>query len=178
MSRIGKKPITVPANVKVNISNSKVIVEGPKGKLEYTLHPNFKAELKGPSLTIHRPSDFKEDLALHGLARSMINNMIKGVTDGFTKSLEIQGVGYRAQLQGKTLVLQLGFTHPVNFQIPEGIVIEVPKPTDIIIKGIDKQKVGQAAADIRAYFEPEPYKGKGIRYTGEYVRKKAGKAVA
>lgn len=178
MSRIGKKPIQVPANTKINISDSKVQVEGPKGKLEYMLPPNFKADVKEGFLTVYRPSDSKKDMALHGLARSMINNLIKGVTDGFMKRLEIQGVGFRAQLQGKTLVLQLGFTHPINFQVPDGIVVEVPKPVDIIVKGIDRQKVGQAAADIRAYFKPEPYKGKGIRYFGEYVKKKAGKAVA
>lgn len=178
MSRIGKKPIQIPNNVKVNITGLKVSIEGPKGKLEYTLHSNFKAEVKDGMLTVSRPSDAKKDLAFHGLARSMINNIVKGVTEGYTKSLEIHGVGYRAQVQGKTLVIQLGFTHPINFQIPDGIVIETPKPTDIIVKGIDKQKVGQAAANIRSFFEPEPYKGKGIRYVGEYVRKKAGKAVA
>jgi large subunit ribosomal protein L6 len=178
MSRIGKKPIQVPANVKVNVSNSNVQVEGPKGKLEYMLPPALKVEIKEGLLTVLRPSDSKMHMSLHGLARTMINNMIKGVTEGFTKRLEIQGVGYRAQLQGKILNIQLSFTHPINFQIPDGIVIEVPKPTDIIIKGIDKQKVGQVAANIRAYYKPEPYKGKGIRYSGEYVRKKAGKAVA
>lgn len=178
MSRIGKKTIQIPSNVKINISNSKVLVEGPKGKLDYTLPADFKVETKEGVITVLRPSESKRHLSLHGLARSMINNMIKGVTEGFTKSLEIQGTGFRAQVQGKALVIQLGFTHPVNFQIPEGIVIEVPKPTDIIIKGIDKQKVGQVAADIRASFKPEPYKGKGIRYVGEYVRKKAGKTVA
>ncbi|MDD5449519.1 MAG: 50S ribosomal protein L6 [Candidatus Omnitrophica bacterium] len=178
MSRIGKKPIQVPANTKINISGSKVLVEGPKGKMEYTLPPAFKAEFKEGQLLVIRPSDVKKDMALHGLARSMLNNLVKGVTDGFSKRLEIQGVGFRGALQGKTLVLQLGFTHPINFQIPEGIVVEVPKPTDIIVKGIDKQKVGQVAADIRSYFKPEPYKGKGIRYSGEYVKKKVGKAVA
>lgn len=160
------------------MSNLKVLVEGPKGKLEYDMPSGFKADLKDGSLMIRRPSDVKKDQALHGLARSMINNMIKGVSEGYQKNLEIQGVGFRAQLQGKALVLQLGFTHPINFQIPEGLVIETPKPTEIVIKGIDKQKVGQAAANIRGFFIPEPYKGKGIRYAGEYVRKKAGKAVA
>lgn len=178
MSRVGKKPIQIPSNVKVTVSGLRVQVEGPKGKLEYVTPPNFKIEIKDGLLTVFRPSDAKQDMAYHGLARNMINNMIKGVTDGFSKSLEIHGVGFRAQIQGKILVIQLGFTHPINFQIPEGIVIEVPKPTDIIVKGIDKQKVGQAAANIRNYLRPEPYKGKGIRYVGEYVRKKAGKAVA
>ncbi|MBI4335150.1 MAG: 50S ribosomal protein L6 [Candidatus Omnitrophica bacterium] len=178
MSRIGKKSIQIPSGVKLNVTGCKVAVEGPKGRLDYTLPADFKTELKDGRLTVLRPSDSKKDMSLHGLARSMINNMIKGVTEGFVKTMEIQGVGYRAQLQGKTLVMQLGFTHAVNFQIPDGIVIEVPKPTDIIVRGIDKQKVGQAASNIRSYYKPEPYKGKGIRYTGEYVRKKAGKAVA
>ncbi len=178
MSRIAKKPIKVPSNVKINVAGSKVVVEGPKGKLDYTLLPEFKIEIKDGLLMVIRPGDSKRDLSYHGLTWRLINNMVKGVTDGFSKSLAIHGVGFRAQIQGKTLVMQLGFTHPINFQIPDGIVIEVPKPTDIIVKGIDKQKVGQAAADIRSYFEPEPYKGKGIRYVGEYVRKKAGKAVA
>lgn len=162
----------------MNISGLKVAVEGPKGKLDYTMPPGFKADLKDTQVTVLRPSDSKQDMAFHGLARSMINNMIKGVTDGFSKNLEIHGVGYRAQVQGKNLVIQLGFTHPVTFVIPEGIVAEVPKPTEISIKGIDTQKVGQFAANIRACMEPEPYKGKGIRYAGEYVKKKAGKAVA
>ncbi len=178
MSRIGKKPIQVPGNVKVSITNLKVLVEGPKGKLEYTMPAGFKTQVKDASLTVLRPSEVKKDQALHGLARSMINNMIKGVTDGYQKNLEIQGVGFKGQIQGKTLVMNLGFTHAINFQIPEGIVIETPKPTEIVVRGIDKQKVGQAAADIRSFFIPEPYKGKGIRYAGEYVRKKAGKAVA
>jgi len=178
MSRIGKKPVQVPANVTVTIAGLKVSVEGPKGKLDYTMPPDFKAQVKEGQLTVTRPSDVKQDMAYHGLARNMINNMIKGVTDGYSKGLEIHGVGFRAQVQGKALVMQLGFTHPINFAIPDGIVVETPKPTDIVVKGIDKQKVGQAAANIRSYFKPEPYKGKGIRYVGEYVRKKAGKAVA
>ncbi len=164
--------------MKVVISGLKVAVEGPKGKLEYIMPPNFKAEQKDGWITVTRPSDVKQDLAYHGLARSYINNIIKGVTDGYSKNLEIQGVGFKAQLQGKTLILNLGYTHPINFQIPDGITVETPKPTEIVVKGIDKQKVGQAAANIREYYEPEPYKGKGIRYSGEYVRKKAGKAVA
>lgn len=178
MSRLGKKPIKVPANVKINVAGLRVSVEGPKGKLEHTMPPNFKVEIKDGVLTVSRPSDTKADLAFHGLTWRCISNMIDGVTAGFIKSLEIHGVGFKAQLQGKVLVMQLGFTHPINFQIPEGITIEVPKPTDIIVKGINKQLVGQVAANIRSYFKPEPYKGKGIRYVGEYVRKKAGKAVA
>ncbi|NQU73367.1 MAG: 50S ribosomal protein L6 [Candidatus Omnitrophica bacterium] len=178
MSRIAKKSIQVPSNVKVKIAGPTVNVEGPKGKLEYTLQPGFKLNIKEGAIDVVRPSDSKTDLAFQGLSWRLINNMVKGVTDGFEKRLEVRGVGYKAQIQEKTLVMQLGFTHPINFQIPEGIVIETPKPTDIVVKGIDKQKVGQAAADIRAYYKPEPYKGKGIRYVGEYVRKKAGKAVA
>lgn len=178
MSRIGKKPIKIPAAVKVNIAGAKVSVEGPKGKLDFTLPESIKAEVKEGSLTVTRGSDTKQTMAFHGLSRSMINNMIKGVTDGFVITLEVHGVGFRAQVQGKTLVMSLGFTHPINYHIPEGVVVETPKLTDIIVKGIDKQKVGQAAANIRSYCEPEPYKGKGIRYTGEYVRKKVGKAVA
>lgn len=178
MSRIGKKPIQIPGTVKVNIAGSRVNVEGPKGKLAYTLPSGITAELKKDLLVFTRPSDSKQAMAFHGLARNMTQNMVVGVTEGFSKRLEIRGVGYRAQVQGKNLVLQLGFTHPINFAIPEGIVIETPKPTDVIVKGIDKQQVGQVAANIRAYFKPEPYKGKGVRYVGEYVRKKVGKAVA
>jgi len=178
MSRIGKKPVQVPNGVKVNISGLMVTVEGPKGKLSYTMRENFKAEVKDNSVIVTRPSDLKSDSAFQGLARNMIRNMIIGVSEGFSKKLEIQGVGYKAQVQGKTLLLQLGFTHPINFAIPEGIVIEAEKPTNITVRGIDKQKVGQAAADIRAFYKPEPYKGKGIRYSGEYVRKKAGKTIA
>jgi len=178
MSRIGKKPVKVPANTKVVINGLKVMAEGPKGKLEYTMPPKFKAELKDGWITVIRPSDVKQDMAYHGLARSYINNILKGVTDGYSKNLEIQGVGFKAQLQGKTLIMNLGFTHPINFQIPDGITIKTPKPTEVVVEGIDKQKVGQVAADIRSYYIPEPYKGKGVRYSGEYVRKKAGKAVA
>jgi len=178
MSRIAKKSIPVPSNVKVKVAGLKVNVEGPKGKLEYTLPPGFKLNVKEGAIDVVRPSDSKADLSFQGLSWRLINNMVRGVTDGFEKRLEVRGVGYKAQIQGKALVMQLGFTHPINFPIPEGIVIEAPKLTDIIVKGIDKQKVGQVAADIRAYFKPEPYKGKGIRYVGEYVRKKAGKAVA
>lgn len=177
MSRVGKKPILIPKNVKVSVSGNTVLVEGPKGKLTFETHPNMTVEAKADQIVVSRRSDEKSDKALHGLTRTLINNMVMGTTTGYQKELEIQGVGFRAQVSGKKLVLQLGFSHPVDFHIPEGIVIEAPKPTQLIIKGIDKQKVGETAAEIRAFFPPEPYKGKGIRYLGEYVRKKVGKAV-
>ncbi|MDP2943303.1 MAG: 50S ribosomal protein L6 [Candidatus Omnitrophota bacterium] len=177
MSRVGKKPILIPKNVKVSVTGNTVLVEGPKGKLTFDAHPNMTVEAKEDQVIVSRRSDEKSDKALHGLTRTLINNMVVGTTAGYQKELEIQGVGFRAQVSGKKIVLQLGFSHPVDFHIPEGIVIEAPKPTQIIIKGIDKQKVGETAAEIRAIFPPEPYKGKGIRYLGEYVRKKVGKAV-
>lgn len=178
MSRIGKKPIGIPKNVKVGINANIISVEGPKGKLAYEMHPDMKAEVKEEQFIVSRNSDDKSAMSLHGLTRTLVNNMIIGVTSGFQKELEIVGVGFRAQVSGKKLVMQLGFSHPVEFHIPEGIVIETPKPTQIVVKGIDKQKVGEVAAEIRAFYPPEPYKGKGIRYVGEYVRKKVGKAVA
>ncbi len=177
MSRVGKKPILIPKNVKVSVTGNTVLVEGPKGKLTLDAHPNMTVEAKEEQVIVSRRSDEKSDKALHGLTRTLINNMVVGTTVGYQKELEIQGVGFRAQVSGKKIVLQLGFSHPVDFHIPEGIVIEAPKPTQIIIKGIDKQKVGETAAEIRAIFPPEPYKGKGIRYLGEYVRRKVGKAV-
>lgn len=178
MSRIGKKPIQIPKNVKVGINGNTISIEGPKGKLTFETHPDMKAEAKEEQLIVSRNSDDKSAMSLHGLTRTLINNMIIGVTSGFQKELEIIGVGFRAQVSGKKLVMQLGFSHPVEFHIPEGIVIETPKPTQIVVKGTDKQKVGEIAAEIRAFYPPEPYKGKGIRYAGEYVRKKVGKAVA
>jgi large subunit ribosomal protein L6 len=177
MSRVGKKPILIPKNVKVSVTGNTVLVEGPKGKLTLEAHPKMTVEAKADQVLVSRHSDEKTDMALHGLTRTLINNMVVGTTTGYQKELEIQGVGFRAQVSGKKLVLQLGFSHPVEFHIPEGIVIEAPKPTQVVIKGIDKQKVGETAAEIRAIFPPEPYKGKGIRYVGEYVRKKVGKAV-
>ena len=180
MSRVGKKPIQIVKGVKVNVNGDTVLVEGPKGKLSQQVHPAIKVEVKGEQVIVtpHESSESLKNVgALHGLTRSLINNMILGVTNGYQKDLEIQGVGFRAQVSGKKLVLLVGFSHPVEFSIPEGIVIEAPKPTQLIIKGVDKRKVGQVAAEIRDIFPPEPYKGKGIRYVGEYVRKKAGKAV-
>ncbi|MCM8783511.1 MAG: 50S ribosomal protein L6 [Candidatus Omnitrophica bacterium] len=178
MSKLGKRPILIPNDIKVSLKEGAVEIEGSKGKKSYILPPGIKAVLKESKLFITRLGDDKEYRAFHGLARAELANIIKGIREGFIKELEIVGVGYRAQVAGKNLVLNLGFSHPVNFPIPEGIVVETPKPTQIIIKGIDKQKVGEVAAEIRAVLKPEPYKGKGIRYAGEYVRKKAGKAVA
>ncbi len=177
MSRIGKKPIVVPANAKVQIQGQKVSVEGPKGKLEFTAHPRVKVKLEANQILVDRATNQPSDRALHGLTRSLINNMVKGVFDGYSKDLEIEGVGFRAQLKGKMLSLALGFSHPIEYVIPEGIKIEVPKPERITVRGIDKHLVGQVAADIRKFYEPEPYKGKGIHYAGEVIRRKQGKTV-
>jgi large subunit ribosomal protein L6 len=178
MSRIGKKPITIPANVKVGITGSQVSVEGPRGKLFQQVHPRMKVSLQEKSLVVERPTNIRTDRALHGLTRSLLQNMVRGVTEGYAKELEIEGVGYRAQLSGKKLVLSLGFSHPIEYPIPEGIEIKCPKPTNIVVSGSDRQKVGQVAAEIRHFHEPEPYKGKGIRYSGEQIRRKQGKTMA
>jgi large subunit ribosomal protein L6 len=178
MSRIGKKPVGLPAGVKVGASGTVLTVEGTKGKLTFPLPAGFKVETKDNKVFVTRPSDEKQDKATHGLIRSYINNMIIGVTNGYQKDLEITGVGFKAAVQGKVLNLQLSYSHPINYDIPEGVTVETPKPTQIIIKGIDKTKVGQVAAEIRDFYRPEPYKGKGIKYVGEHVRRKAGKAVA
>jgi len=178
MSRIGKQPIKIPNGVKVSIDEKSVMLEGPKGKLTLSLPYGIKAEYADDIILIKRLSDIKEHRMKHGLVRALTNNMLKGVVEGFTKELEIQGVGFKAQINGKKLVLNLGFSHPVEFDIPDAINIQVPKPTQITIQGIDKQLVGEVAAKIRAFYKPEPYKGKGIRYLGEHVRKKAGKTVA
>jgi large subunit ribosomal protein L6 len=177
MSRVGKKPITVPEKVKVSISGQNLSVEGPKGKLQLTIHPRIKVQTAQGKVTVERPTNQKQDRALHGLTRSLVNNLIVGVTDGFSKTLEIEGVGFRAQVKGKSLNMTLGFSHPIDFIIPEGIEIKTPQPTAVIITGINKQQVGQVAADIRHFYEPEPYGGKGIRYKGEVVRRKQGKTV-
>jgi len=178
MSRIGKKPVAIPKEVKIEIKDSRVYVEGPKGKLTQFLSPRISSEIKDGQLFLNRVSDIKTDKALHGLYRALISNMIKGVTEGYVKELEIVGVGFRAQAQSNNLNMQLGFSHPVNFPIPEGIKIETPKQTQIVVRGIDKEKVGKVASEIRAIYPPEPYKGKGIRYANEYVKKKVGKAQA
>ncbi len=175
MSRIGRKPIAVPDAVTVEIVPGSVAVKGPKGELSQSLSADMKVEQAEGTVTVQRPTDRGEHRALHGLTRSLIANMVEGVTDGFEKRLEIQGVGYRAQLKGKGLEMALGFSHPVSIEPPDGIEFEVPQPTEIIVRGIDKQLVGQVAADIRKRRPPEPYKGKGIRYRDEHVARKVGK---
>ncbi|MBU4343588.1 MAG: 50S ribosomal protein L6 [Candidatus Omnitrophica bacterium] len=178
MSRIGKRPIQVPDKVKIKIEAGKVFVEGPKGKLDWIFPTQVEIKVEEKKLTVKRPKEDKVSYSMHGLARAHIQNMIKGVNEGYVKNLELQGVGYRAQAAGKALNLQLGFSHPVSYPIPEGISVKTPKQNQIVVEGIDKAKVGEVAAEIRDFLKPEPYKGKGIRYVGEYVRKKAGKAVA
>jgi large subunit ribosomal protein L6 len=175
MSRIGRKPIPVPEAVTVEIAPGQVAVKGPKGELNQLLSPDMTVEQADSEVTIRRPTDRGEHRALHGLTRSLIANMVEGVTNGFEKQLEIQGVGYRAQLKGRNLEMALGYSHPVTVEPPEGIEFEVPQPTEIVVRGIDKQLVGQVAADIRKRRPPEPYKGKGIRYRGEHVARKVGK---
>jgi large subunit ribosomal protein L6 len=176
MSRIGRAPIAVPAAVKIITEGQRIQVEGPKGKLAWSLPETINAKLDGETLRITRQTEERSVKALHGLSRALVANMVLGVTNGFTRELEIVGVGFKAALQGKQLTLNVGYSHPVVIPIPEGITLEVPKPTIVIIKGVDKQQVGQFAANIRGVYPPEPYKGKGIRYQGEVVRKKAGKA--
>ena len=177
MSRIGQKPIEIPKGVKLAVNQGQVNVEGPKGKLSFLVNPRIKTTLKENILLLERQSDSIPDKSIHGTSRSVIFNMIKGVTDGFMKELQIEGVGFKAAVQGKQLNLALGFTHPVIFDIPEGLTAETPKPTIVIIKGVDKVKVGQFCAKIRKVYVAEPYKGKGVRYAGEVVRRKAGKTV-
>ena len=177
MSRIGKKPIDIPSKVKIEINGNYVTVEGPKGKLEHEIPVGIKVSEKDKKLMVERLSDEKSHIMLHGLTRSLLTNMIKGVTDGYSKALEIKGVGFKAQVQGKNLQIALGFSHPVIYPIPDDIQVVSPKPTQINVSGIDKVKVGEVAAEIRGFFPPEPYTGKGIRYVGEYVRHKAGKTV-
>jgi large subunit ribosomal protein L6 len=177
MSRVGRSPIAVPSNVTVTLSGSTVNVKGPQGTLERSLPEGITIAQDGDTLVVSRPDDERMHRALHGLSRSLVANMVSGVTDGFTKELEIVGVGYRATARGtNTIELALGYSHPVIVDAPEGISFEVPVPTRIIVKGIDKEKVGQVAADIRRLRKPEPYKGKGVRYANERVLRKAGKA--
>jgi large subunit ribosomal protein L6 len=175
MSRIGKLPIEIPASVDVQIENSVVRVKGPKGELTQAVSRDLSFERENSKLVVTRPTDRKDHRALHGLTRTLIYNMVVGVTDGYEKRLEIQGVGYRAQLKGKALELALGYSHPVKVEAPEGIEFEVPQPTQVIVRGIDKQAVGEIAARIRKTRPPEPYKGKGVRYQDEYVARKVGK---
>jgi large subunit ribosomal protein L6 len=175
MSRIGNKPIEIPAGVSVSLSPGRVMVNGPLGELSQTVPRRMAIEQRDAEIVVTRPSERGEDRALHGLTRSLVSNMVEGVTKGFDKTLEIQGVGYRATLRGTDLELNVGFSHPVVVKPPRGITFEVPAPTEVLVKGIDKQQVGQVAAEVRAVRPPEPYKGKGIRYQGEYVRRKIGK---
>jgi large subunit ribosomal protein L6 len=176
MSRIGKMPVVLPAGVEVEVQGSNVTVKGARGTLTREFHERMGFEVEDGSLTVTRPDDSRESRALHGLSRALLNNMVVGVAEGFTKALEIHGVGYRAAMNGKDIELLVGYSHSVVMAAPEGITFEVPEPTRISVSGIDKEQVGQVAADIRKVRPPEPYKGKGIRYAGEQVRRKAGKA--
>ncbi|HOQ01326.1 MAG TPA: 50S ribosomal protein L6 [Acetivibrio clariflavus] len=175
MSRIGRMPVEIPAGVNVKQEGNVLTVKGPKGTIEKEFHKDMTIKVENGKIVVERPSDLKEHKALHGLTRTLINNMIIGVTQGFEKALEINGVGFRAQKQGKKLVMNLGYSHPVEMEEPAGITIEVPNPNSIIVKGIDKQAVGEFAAKIRGKRLPEPYKGKGIKYVDEVIRRKEGK---
>jgi large subunit ribosomal protein L6 len=175
MSRIGRQPIEIPAGVSVSVVGARVMVNGPLGELSQEVPARMKVEQQDGSIVVSRPTERGEDRALHGLTRSLIANMVEGVTSGFQKRLEIQGVGYRAGLRGADLELNVGFSHPVVLKAAAGITFEVPTPNVVLVKGIDKQRVGQIAAEVRKVRPPEPYKGKGIRYEGEYVRRKVGK---
>ena len=176
MSRIGRKPITIPAGVEVKINGSEVTVKGPKGTLTQTFNSRISVKVEGSEILVTRPTDDKEDRALHGLTRTLVHNMVVGVTEGFKKELEVNGVGYRVQKQGNNLVMNLGYSHQVIVPEVDGITIDVPGPNAIVISGADKQKVGQFAAEVREKRPPEPYKGKGIKYAGEHIRRKEGKA--
>lgn len=178
MSLVGKKPIAIPKDVKVEVKDDVVLVEGPKGKISRALAGRISVEVKDNQVIVKRGGEAKLDKSMHGLFRALIANMIKGVNEGYVKELEIIGTGYKAQVQGNSLSLNLGFSHPVVFTIPEGIKIEAPKQTQLVIRGIDKEKIGEIASEIRAIRPPEPYKGKGVRYAGERVKKKIGKAQA
>ena len=176
MSRIGKMPITVPAGVEMTVDGTTVTVKGPKGELTRDFSELMTLKQDGDTITVERPDDTRESKSLHGLTRSLLNNMVVGVSTGFSKKLVMVGVGYRAALKGKDLEMQLGYSHPVNVECPEGITFEVPTPTEIVISGCSKEQVGQVAADVRKWRKPEPYKGKGIRYENEVIRRKLGKA--
>ena len=177
MSRVGRKPIAIPSGVEINISGSKVRVKGSKGELEREFNPNMKIENQDGQVIVSRPDDNRTNRAMHGLTRALLSNMVTGVSEGFTKQLNVVGVGYKVDLKGKDLVMQLGFSHPVNYPAPKGIEFEVdPKANTIKVKGTDKQQVGQVSAEIRKFRPPEPYKGKGVMYADERIRRKAGKA--
>lgn len=175
MSRIGNKPVVIPVGVTIDLKDNTVTVKGPKGELSYTFNQNITLVQNEGEVVFTRPDDSKENKTIHGTTRAVFNNMVVGVTEGFQRELELIGVGYRAQLQGKKLVLNVGYSHPVEFTPEEGLEIEVPSNTKVIVKGYDKQKVGELAANIRGVRPPEPYKGKGIRYVDEFVRRKEGK---
>jgi large subunit ribosomal protein L6 len=175
MSRIGKQPVPVPGGVDVKVDDGTVRVKGPKGELSLTFHPEMVVNVGDGEVVVERPSDQARHKALHGLTRSLVANMVEGVTDGFTRTLEIVGVGYRAQKKGNGLTLNLGFSHTIEFEPPAGVTFDLPNQTTVVVQGADKQAVGQVAAEIRGFRPPEPYKGKGIRYQGEQVRRKAGK---
>jgi large subunit ribosomal protein L6 len=175
MSRIGRKPIQIPKGVEIDVKPGAVSVKGPKGELNQGVSRDMQVAIDDGTLTVSRPTNRGDHRALHGLTRSLIANMVEGVTDGFERRLEIQGVGYRANLRGKNLEMSLGYSHPVSIEAPEGIEFEVPQPTEIVVRGIDKQLVGETAARIRKSRPPEPYKGKGVRYQGEHVARKVGK---
>ena len=176
MSRIGRQPIPIPSGVEVQVAPGRISVKGAKGTLAIDVHPDMSVAVEEGTVVVTRPSDESQHRALHGLTRSLIANLVEGVTNGYSKILEIQGVGYRAALKGSTLEVSVGYSHPVAVEPPPGITFEVPQPNRIVVSGTDKQAVGQVAANIRAIRKPDAYKGKGIRYQGEYVRKKAGKA--
>ena len=177
MSRIGKQPIALPPKVKVEVKGQKVSVEGPKGKLQFDLPRHTSLKVDGGNVLVSRQGDDAQAKALHGLSRALINNMVKGVSEGFVKKLEIQGVGFKAAVQGKVVNMTLGFSHPINYTIPDQIKVTVEENTKLTIEGPDKQVVGQVAAELRSFYPPEPYKGKGVRYVGEHVQRKEGKTV-
>jgi large subunit ribosomal protein L6 len=176
MSRIGKKPVVVPQNVTVTLDGNTVKVKGPRGELQRTIHPDMQLKLENGELTVTRPSDESNHKALHGLSRTLVANMVDGVSTGFTKTLELVGVGYKAEVRPYGLQLALGFSHPIEYRAPAGIKLSAPTPTQIIVEGANKEVVGQVAAELRGFRPPEPYKGKGVKYQGEQVRRKAGKA--
>lgn len=177
MSRIGKQPVAIPAKVKVEIKGRQVHVEGPKGKLAFELPLRTSAAVKGAQIAVSRDGDDAQAKALHGLSRAIINNMVRGVSEGFVKKLEIQGVGFKAAVAGKTVTMNLGYSHPINYELPDQVKVTVEENTKITVEGPDRRLVGQVASDLRAFYPPEPYKGKGVRYVGEHVVRKEGKTV-
>jgi len=177
MSRIGRKPVEIPSGVKVTVNNRKVHIEGPKGKLDLSVHPRMKLELSEKEITVSRPTDIRTDRSLHGLTRSLIQNMIIGVCKGYQKELEIVGVGFKAAVKGNMLTMSLGYSHQIEYEFPKDITVVCPNQTRVAVSGCDKKMVGQVAADIRRFHKPEPYKGKGVMYVGEQIRRKQGKTV-